>query len=307
MPTEAEIEEAKARGQEGKKEEGQGEGNGKVQYLTQDQFNAALAKERRSWEAKIEKDREPLTKEIEELRGVKDEFTEFKKIIEEAAAESEEDERGKKKGSGYDPLDEFEQEFQIPANVRDKETYIRLKKQLYVQGKTLTDLQNQVKEQASTVTSLRQQAEQEKQGREIAERARISAFKDAELSKALTSNRCIDVESGIILLRDRIQWDERAGKFMYVTKEGEKTSISEGVREELPNYMVQAAAQEGGSGSSGQRTFSDGEMQKLEANLAEAEKVARQNANNPRAIQEYQRVKRQVAEAKEKKEKNKGT
>src|SRR5207237_1549062 len=90
--------------------------------------------------------------------------------------------------------------------------------------------------------------------RTAAEQAQIDALKDARLSSALTKNRCIDIDVGLKIFRDQIVWDPVAKNFMFKRKDGTVCSILDGVAAEIPSYLVEAAAQGGGSGSAGSRS-----------------------------------------------------
>jgi len=293
--------EEEASGGEG--DSGGGEGSSTA-GLSQDQVNTILAKERRAWQTRLDTEkaaRETLETQYGSLKG---EFGEFKKILEEAAAEVEAEEQQNSRRTpnaeeslGDPLLDEFNGILQVPAGVKDKETYIRVKKQQFLQDRRLSELTELVKTQHETLQELRQRASAEQEARERAEAAQRNAMRDAEINDALVKNRCIDPSNATLLFRDRVQWDDRSGSFKYHAKDGSIMPISEGISNDLPPYLVQSAANQGGSGASGGRSVTDQHLSSLEQKVNEAAVTAKARPQDSRAMMAYQQAKRAYQEA----------
>ena len=277
-------------------------GDGKDSSLTQEQVNGIIAKERRSWQVQFDTEKSRLQSEIEGLKGVKTELDEFKKLFEEAAAEVGDETTKRTTSSGIPLLDEIEDEvLSVPAGVKDKETWLRLKRAQFIQNKQLSVMSDELVKTRKTLEDLTKQAGEERERRERAESSRLETLRDSVLNQALVKANCIDPEAGVLLLRDRVTYDAKLGRHTYTTKDGEPLTVSDGVIKEMPSYLKRAASETGGSGSGSGHSVSDQELTGLEATAKQAEAAARQRPNDMRAMGEYQRAKRALNDAKLKK------
>ena len=270
--------------------------------FTQEQLNTILRGERKAWEGKLKEERDARLKSDEELKGFRDEFKTFQQMIEEAAQAAEAEVNGNGTGNGtpsaYPELDRFEKELQIPAGIKDPAAYRALKRSQFLSELNREKMATQLSEQTIVINDLKQQFENEKRARSEAEKARMAAMKDAELANALTKNRCVDIEIGLKIFRDQVDVDLPSGKFVFKRRDGSVVPLLEGIASDLPPYLVEATAANGGAGSGGSRGVpSEQEIQKLRKAMDELYVKASRTGARDGDVQLYMAAKRRVQDA----------
>jgi len=256
-------------------ENGQGE-EGKT--FTQAELNRILGKERADWNKKFN----GLSEEKEAMRGelgtMRTELTTLQELLNETAAEAEQEIQGK--ASEFPELDEIERELQIPAGIKDPKAWIAIKKASLIEKRRVAKLEQQLAEQADIIKSTKQLAEDERKRREEADTARANALRDNQLASALTKANCIDIEGALMIIAPKVKWSDKHARFVYFDRNNEAHSLEEGVAMELEArpHFIRAVNGDGGAGSGGGRGPGlDDEIRTAEAQVQEAE--ARQKAN----------------------------
>lgn len=277
-------------------------GDQKVAGLTQEEVNKIVAAERRTWESKLKEERkarEELNGRYETLHG---DFSEFRRLLEEAAEEEGINVNGN--GSGDPDLDALERELAIPPGVKDQQTYKLLKKQQLVSKRQLASVLQTVAEQDKTLKAVQTELTEAKTARTKAEQDRKNALREAVIIDALSKNRCIDPAVGLKVVQDQVVFDDETGKYTYIRRDGQKVSVLDGVAAELPKYLIESQTPSGGSGSAGARgVVTDQQMSALETQMNAALEKS-QKTGAPRDVANYQTLKRQVNEAKKAREAN---
>jgi len=122
------------------------------------------------------------------------------------------------------------------------------------------------------------------------------------LAQALSAANCIDVTGGIRYFAPQLKYVEGQG-WRFVPRDiddpeddTQYLSIEEGVKREIPSYLVRSAVSHGGSGSVGPSTKDlHSRMNELRGQLEQLAALASRTGTS-RDIARYQRAKRELAE-----------
>lgn len=235
-----------SKGAEGSDEEAEGSEEGKGTpptvpvVVSQEQLNRMMADNRRQ-----------LTKQNQELQEKLGEVLEQNKELSVRVDEL---------STKIDPPE--------PVAVEDQD------KPEYLRGE-IERLETQHKQQ---IDDLKTELVSEKTAREEAEYRRLETERDRQLTDALQAAGCIDLEAGRRIFLPQVERDGDAEGWTYKTKVGEFTSITDGIAEELPDYLKPPVMPGGGSGSrtgSPSKKKRQGELDSAEEKLRKAEEAAR--------------------------------
>jgi len=157
-------------------------------------------------------------------------------------------------------------------------------------------MQSQYKKE---IEALRNQVEQEKSARDQERGKRMNVEREREITTALQAAGCRNdaLDMGLRYFEPQIEFDEDEQKNFYRLKSGGTVSITDGIAEELPDYLKASSMQAGGSGS---QTSSKGavrqkELESANTKLAELQKTATLGGRND-DILAYQKQKRIVTD-----------
>jgi hypothetical protein len=133
--------------------------------------------------------------------------------------------------------------------------------------------------------------------REALELKRRENKRDQLLSDALVKNDVIDVNAGLKLLRENMEYDGDEDTWRYKTKEGMFMETDAGVAEELPDWLRKPMGGTGGSGARGTGTrVGASRLDALRKEVAVAEKKA-QGTGASLDISTWQAKNRELQEA----------
>ena len=273
-------------------DKGKAKPNGEGTFSQAD-VNRLIAEERR-------RNEEKYTALDGKYSKLESEHNTIKEILEDAAREVEESEAATRKGadSTGDPLlDEFEQTLIVPPGVKDPDTYRRIQRTMFLQRRHSDSLLNTVQEQSKQIDKLTGLVEEERTARKTAEQAQIDYGARSRLMDALNKNRCIDLDVGVKIFREQVEYDAATRDYKFKRKDGTVVSILDGITEEIPAYLVQSATDGGGSGATGGRqVVTDQQLQGLRTKL-EAAHLQAKKTGNMRDVQIVQRLEREIKQA----------
>lgn len=153
------------------------------------------------------------------------------------------DEGGEEEGEEGDEPEEEEEDAPVvkgKAEQASTEEIATLRRQIAKMGKQMEEMQGVVK-------GHQEAAEQERE-------MRLASQRDQLLTQALQESGVLPdaMDAGLKLFRDNVVYDEDKDEFLFEEdKTGVKLPISEGVKDNMPNYLKASQVKAGGSGSRG--------------------------------------------------------
>lgn len=190
--------------------------------------------------AKMLADNRKLITQLQQ--GLEQQQSSFDELVEAIAQAVDEEGGGEKEGD-----DEEEDEEEEPApTVKGKveqassEEIAALRRQISKMGKQMEEMQGVVKNHQEAAEAEREM--------------RLASQRDQLLTQALQEAGVIAdaLDAGLKLFRDNVIYDEEKDEFFFEEdKTGVKLPISEGVKDNIPNYLKATQAKTGGSGSRG--------------------------------------------------------
>ena len=204
----------------------------------------------------VKKQQAQLDSYHNELTEQKSQFDELVGAIAEAVEEGEEGEEG-----------EAEEEEQVYNNTRqtrdgkgqDTQEVAALMRELNKMRKQMEEMQNVIVERDAQMEDEREM--------------RLASQRDSLLQQALQENGVLPtaMDAALKLFRENVAYDEEQDEFYFVEdKTGVKLPISEGIKDNMPDYLKIPSVKHGGSGGRGSQTTAmleqaRGTLSKLEA------------------------------------------
>lgn len=151
----------------------------------------------------------------------------------------------------------------------------------------LQKMTKQMEEMQGIISQREEQAEEERE-------LRLASQRDALLAQALQEAGVLPtaMEAGMKLFRDDIAYDEERDEFVFVEERtGVRLPISEGIRDNMPDYLKATTAKTGGSGGRGSQP--NAMLQSARENLAKLHERAKKSSSES-DIAEYHAAKKQL-------------
>lgn len=152
------------------------------------------------------------------------------------------------------------------------------------------------KRHQAMLASLNKRLEQEIKVREDLERKGLERERDRALTEALVKNNVVDVNAGVKLLRDQMEYDPDKEAWLFKTKDGLFMQPDEGVADSLPDFLRRPMGGPGGSGSRG----ANGNVNKVQSELTRKQEELKgleakaQRTGNSEDIAKFQRANREI-------------
>lgn len=159
-------------------------------------------------------------------------------------------------------------------------------------------------ELAKTKENLTRELESHKREAALEREKRLEGERERALYDALLEAKCLDNKLGKKLFQSNVKWDDDKEAWMFFPDDGtDPVSVQNGVKIHLPPWLKPPEVPTGGGGTPPGRTGSThktakyNELDALRSKRDEAFKNAQtKGSRDPRAISEYQSLKRKVAE-----------
>jgi hypothetical protein len=275
----------------------------------------------------LQRENESLKSQMTEMGDTVKGFTAFKDAMMKSAEEA---------GLEYDPDIGFKEpedtgfdysEFgEIPESPEDyaramtppkgvnKELWTLVQGQRMASAKHLRSMFDQNKNLTDSLDTIKNELNHEREVRTQAEQAARNASRTSILDRALEQANCLDLEGGKRYFEGQTEWIEGRG-WVYKPRgwngPQDYVAIDEGIKKEIPAYLVRNTAVSGGSGSTGSEganansgsNNSISSLQQMKTQMEEIRERAAQDPRNAGVMAAYQSAKRRfytaVQEAKQ--------
>jgi len=161
--------------------------------------------------------------------------------------------------------------------------------QVAVLQRQLNKTMKQMEEMQKIIGQREEQAEEERE-------LRLASQRDSLLQQALTENGVLPnaMEAAMKLFRDDIAYDEDNDVFYYIeNKTGVKLPITEGIKDNMPDYFKASTIKQGGSGGRGSQA--NALLEAAKTNLGKLHEQAKKSGQES-DIAAYHAAKKKVLE-----------
>ncbi len=120
--------------------------------------------------------------------------------------------------------------------------------------------------------------------------------KDQVIDAALAKIQCIDPDTGRLIFRDKVAYDEEEECWLFTMRNGNPVDVEAGITAECPDYL-KPASMRGGSGTPGGNSRKSGSQKKLDelkSTLADVTQRLRAKPSDNNLLTQFRRLGREI-------------